>query len=51
MTSAELLAGLGRALDHLTELTALGRDRYDTDALVRLAVQRLWITAGNYAGL
>ncbi len=49
VTSAELLAGLVRTLDQLTELTELGRERYDTDVLVRLAVQRLWITAGNYA--
>ncbi|MBA2638502.1 MAG: hypothetical protein H0U77_00595 [Nocardioidaceae bacterium] len=50
MTSADLLAGLVRALDHLAELTALGRERFDADVLVRLAVERLWITAGNYAG-
>lgn len=49
MTAADLLAGLSRTLDHLARLAALGRDRYDADVLVRLALQRLWITAGNYA--
>lgn len=49
MIPAELLAGLVRTLDDLATLAALGRPRYDSDPLVRLAVQRLWITAGNYA--
>jgi uncharacterized protein with HEPN domain len=47
--AAELLAGLRRALDQLAGLAELGRDRYDADVLVRLAVQRLWISVGNYA--
>lgn len=49
MTVAELRSGLLRTLEHLSELADLGRERYDDDVLVRLAVQRLWITAGNYA--
>ncbi len=49
MTAADLLAGLSRTLEHLTRLAALGRDRYDAELLLRLAIQRLWITAGNYA--
>lgn len=49
MTAGDLLAGLSRTLDHIAQLAALGRDRYDADVLVRLTVQRLWITAGNYA--
>ena len=49
MTAADLWAGLLRTLEDLAGLAALGRERYDTDPLVRLAVQRLWITAGNYA--
>lgn len=49
MTAADLLAGLFRTLEHLSRLAALGRDRYDADVLLRLAIQRLWITAGNYA--
>lgn len=49
MIAAELLAGLRRALDQIAGLAGLGRDRYDADVLVRLAIQRLWITVGNYA--
>ncbi len=51
MTSADVLAGLVRTPDHLTErnLPYWAGDRYDTEVLVRLAVQRLWITAGTYA--
>jgi uncharacterized protein with HEPN domain len=49
VSKAQLLAGLVRSLERIQELVALGRERYDADALVRLAVQRLWITAGNYA--
>lgn len=49
MTAADLLAGLSRTLEHLARLAALGRDRYDAELLLRLAIQRLWITAGNYA--
>lgn len=47
--AAELLAGLRRALDQLAGLSALGRGRYDADVLVRLAIQRIWISVGNYA--
>lgn len=49
MIDTELLAGLRRALDQLAGLADLGRDRYDSDVLVRLSVQRLWINVGNYA--
>lgn len=49
MTAADLLAGLSRTLEHLSRIAALGRDRYDGELLLRLAIQRLWITAGNYA--
>lgn len=49
MTAADLLAGLSRTLDDLSQLAALGRDRYDATDVLRLAIQRLWITAGNYA--
>lgn len=49
MTAADLLAGLFRTLEQLSRLAALGRDRYDAELLLRLAIQRLWITAGNYA--
>lgn len=49
MTATELLHGLIRTLGEIGDLARLGRARYDADVLVRLAVQRLWITAGNYA--
>ncbi len=49
MTAAELRAGLRRTLEHISDLAGLGRERYDRDLLIRLAIQRLWITAGNYA--
>lgn len=49
MTAAELRRGLLRTLEQISDLAGHGRDRYDADVLVRLAIQRLWITAGNYA--
>lgn len=49
MIGAEPLAGLRRALDQLAGLTNLGRDQYDADELVRLAIQRIWINVGNHA--
>lgn len=49
MTVVDSLAGLSRTLDDLSRLVSLGRGRYDADELLRLAIQRLWITAGNYA--
>lgn len=49
MIAAELLAGLRRALDQLAGLAELGRNRYDADVLMRLAIQRIWISVGNYA--
>jgi len=49
VTPDELLGGLLRTLDELADLAAHGRQRYDADVLVRLTIQRLWITAGNYA--
>ncbi|MGH9180845.1 MAG: HepT-like ribonuclease domain-containing protein [Acidimicrobiales bacterium] len=36
-------------LARIEDLVALGRDRFDSDDLVRLAVERLWIYAGNLA--
>ena len=41
MSPAELLAIAG--------LVARGRDAWEADELVRLSVERRWITAGNYA--
>jgi hypothetical protein len=49
VTSAELLADLIRALEDLQAVAAQGRKQYDADRLMRLAIQRLWIFAGNYA--
>lgn len=49
MTIAELRSGLLHTLEQISELAELGRERYDADVFVRLAIQRLWITAGNYA--
>lgn len=43
------LVGLRRSLDSVAEILSLGRQRYDSDSFVRLALQRLWITIGNYA--
>jgi hypothetical protein len=47
--AAESLTGLRRASDQLAGLAELGRDRYDADVLARLAIQRIWISVGNYA--
>ena len=49
MTGPELLVALLGTLDELADLVELGRQRWDADRLVRLAVQKLWIDAGNYA--
>jgi uncharacterized protein with HEPN domain len=49
VTPADLLAGLVRALEDIQAVAAKGRRNYDTDRLTRLAIQRLWISAGNYA--
>lgn len=43
------LVQLDRVLARIEDLVALGRDRFDSDDLVRLAVERLWIYAGNLA--
>ncbi len=49
MSPAELLAGLARELEAIAVLAARGRAAWDADELLRLAVERRWITAGNYA--
>lgn len=49
MTGTDLRAGLLDTLEAISGLAKFGRERYDADVLVRLAIQRLWITAGNYA--
>ena len=45
----DLLAGLNDVLAHIARVLPVGRQRYDADELMRLAVQRLWITTGNLA--
>lgn len=47
--TARTLVALDRVLARIEELAALGRGRFDSDDLVRLAVERLWIYAGNLA--
>lgn len=49
MTVDELRRGLLRTLEQISALAEFGRERYEADILVRLTIQRLWITAGNYA--
>lgn len=49
MSPAELLASLARELEAIEGLVARGRAAWDADELLRLAVERRWITAGNYA--
>lgn len=47
--TARTLVELDRVLARIHELAGLGRQRFDTDDLVRLAIERLWIYAGNLA--
>jgi hypothetical protein len=49
VTPDDLLGGLTDTLGKLADIVTLGRSRYDSDPFVRLSLQRLWITAGNYA--
>lgn len=43
------LEQLREVLSTLDELVSLGRERYDSDRLVRWPVDRLWIFGGNLA--
>jgi uncharacterized protein with HEPN domain len=43
------LAALADTLDHLGRRVEAGRDHYDTNQEARLAIQRLWIAAGECA--
>ncbi|HLI53811.1 MAG TPA: HepT-like ribonuclease domain-containing protein [Acidimicrobiales bacterium] len=47
----EYLDALASILDQIGELLDRGRERYDGDLMVRLALQRLWIAAGESARL
>lgn len=49
MTPADLLEGLAAELEAIDRLVQRGRSASDDDELVRLAIERRWITAGNYA--
>lgn len=49
MTAAELLSSLTRELKAIEQLVARGRAAWEGDELLRLAIERRWITAGNYA--
>ncbi|MHB1511308.1 MAG: ribonuclease HepT family protein [Acidimicrobiales bacterium] len=49
MSPAELLVGLARELEAIEQLVARGRAAWEADELLRLAIERHWITAGNYA--
>lgn len=45
----EALEELLRVAGHIERLHRLGRQRFDEDELVRLALQRLWIALGEAA--
>lgn len=49
MSPSDLLDGLMRELEAIAELAARGRTAWEGDELIRLAIERRWITAGNYA--
>ncbi len=49
MNQADLLAGLVRELEAIDQLISRGRTAWEADELLRLAIERRWITAGNYA--
>jgi hypothetical protein len=40
---------LVRELEAIEQLAGRGRAAWDADQLIRLAIERRWITAGNYA--
>lgn len=46
---ANYLDALAGLLDEIETHLVAGRDRYDADGSVRLAIQRLWIAAGECA--
>ncbi len=49
MTADEVLVALVVALEQLRQVLPDDKTVWDNDVLVRLAVERLWITAGNLA--
>ena len=49
MTADEALHALIEALEELRQLLPASKGRWDADRVLRLAIERLWITAGNAA--
>lgn len=49
VSRSALLASLARELEAIERLVAQGRAAWEADELLRLAVERRWIAAGNYA--
>lgn len=49
MTADEALARLVETLEEIRALLPAGKPAWDADRVLRLAVERLWITAGNTA--
>lgn len=49
MTTDEVLDALVATLDQRRQILPGDKAAWDSDVLVRLAVERLWITAGNLA--
>lgn len=49
MTDDELLDALVTALEQLRQILPDDKVSWDRQALIRLAVERLWITVGNLA--
>ena len=49
MTADELLDTLVATLERLRQILPGDKATWDSEVLVRLAVERLWITAGNLA--
>jgi len=49
VNQADLLAGLVREPEAIDQLISRGRTAWETDELLRLSIERRWITAGNYA--
>lgn len=49
MTADEVLDALVTTLEELRRIFPGEKDAWDSEVLVRLAVERLWITAGNLA--
>jgi uncharacterized protein with HEPN domain len=43
------LGQLQQVLSRIGELTAVGRQRFDEEDVIRLSIERLWVYAGNLA--